>query len=286
MKRHIIGLVMVMFGSYGSYFAIGERPYTIVVTTSGENNIVDAIQKYSNLTKYDEDRWKFSQVPFVGQYIRNGIREKIRNFIKVCQNLNLVNTIFQNGQQLIQAVPANWKIAAICRAFDSLESQGDSALALLGQIGVMSSEEQGWYEAINGKPAFHGQPGHVGYLKIIEWNKGLLAVQCQAIAQNRESKEQRDLRNARNKYEANKLYWEDMRLKWKMARDVSSGAFNTAKWMANTAYNMSVDKPGVSLMSGIALLYFYNKLFVTPYPVIDTSYVLPLGKSSFPKFPK
>ena len=82
MKHHTIVLLMVILGNYGFCLAIAEMPHAIMVTTVGENNIVNAIQKYSNITEYDVNRWKLSAVPFVGQYIRNGIKEKIRNFVK------------------------------------------------------------------------------------------------------------------------------------------------------------------------------------------------------------
>jgi hypothetical protein len=170
----------------------------------------------------------------------------------VCESINLANQIFQTGGQLIQSVPANWKMNAICLALQNLELQGDCALALLAKIGTLTTEEEKWDTTLN------------GYLKIIQWNRGLLGTQCNAIAQNKANQENIDVQRARNALEANKLYWEDKRLKWKMARDVTSSVFNATKWAVQSAYTMSIEQPGISLASAAAAYYFWNKLFGLP----------------------
>ncbi len=264
MKRHTIILSMILFGSYGSYWAVVEPPYKIAVKTVGEDRIVHAIQQYSNLTTSDVNRWTFSAVPFVGQYIRNEMREKIRSFVRVCRSIVFANKWFDSGNELIRAVPANWKLNAICLALENLELQGDCALALLAKIGISTIEEQEWYDAINGKNDEFGRPVQYGYLKIIEGNKGLLGTQCQIIKQIKADEKKTELQIAHDTLAANKLYWEDKRLKWKMARDVSSGVFNATKWAVQSAYTMSIEQPGISLASAAAAYYFWNRLFGLP----------------------
>ncbi len=268
MKHYKGWILSFLLIGCGSYFTVGKAvvsTYDIKITTKGDNALVEAIQQYSNITPFDVVKWKFSWAPYLGDYMRDGVITKIRNFIKVCQSIKLASERFPHALTLINAFPGHWKPKAICLALKNLEKQAEDAATLLSQVGVRTTEEKSW----------EGQNGLIDiYLKNIQHNRAQFNATCTGIKLKKAAKidkklrdEQRLLQQQQNRAAADILYWENWRRKWKMAKDVGKNVFGGAKWMANTAYNMSVEQPGMSLLSAAALYYFYNKLFGTNYPI-------------------
>lgn len=226
------------------FFSLGaaQVPYDIQITTYGEDALVQAIQRYSNLTKADVDRWKFSWAPFVGDYIRSSMIEKISNLVKACQSLVFVHYWFQKSSDLLARLPAHWNITRVCLALKNVEKQAEYALALLSQLGTLTEEEKQWKILIN------------IYIKYIQHNKQLLG--CVQLQQTQQTKDARKLQIEKDRQEFNKLYWKSFAIKWKMAKDVSQSAFKGTQWLLQTMHQNSAP-----LLSAATLWFMYNKIF-------------------------
>lgn len=253
MKRYM-GLSVIIFLMNVVFFSVNsvQAPYDIQITTYGDDALVQAIQYYSNLTKADVDRWKYSWAPsFIRDYIRNGIAEKIRSLVTVGQSLVFVHSWFQNSNDFIQSLPANWTVTRVCLALKNLEKQAEYALALLAQIGTITDEEKQWKGLLD------------GYIKNIRYNKQLLG--CDQLKQMQQTKEARKLQIEKNRQEFNKLYWKSFYIQWKMAKDMSQSAFKGLKWIIQTVHEYST--PATTLVSAATLLFIYNKMFELPQKV-------------------
>lgn len=229
--------------------------YPLVIATSGEDRIVDAIKRHSDLTEADEKRWTFYWVPFVGSSIHDGLITKVRDFMRVCRGLEIAKSWF-NNQDVLMAWFRGHDIVEICKALDNLSKQGGYAKAVLGQVGTVG--EKNLYEKELDK-----------FIENIKINKQLMSHACNRIKQQRAAEEQQEgfkseqeVRRERNKYEANKVWWKTMALRWKMTKDVGTAAFNGAKWALEKA-----NENGVPLLSAAAVWLVYNKLFGASQPV-------------------
>lgn len=255
MNRYMKALGLVFLMSGGFFYIVAApspaRPnaaatYDIQITGYGDDALVQAIQQYSNITKADVDRWKYSWAPFLGGYVRGSIMDKIRNFVRVCNSLTFVIPKFQSGDDLMNNVnDANWTYQRICLALRNLENQGEYALALFGKFGTIGREEQQSKDAIN------------NYVKNIRHNRSILG--CSNLKEQKKDKEAKKLKEEENKLKYNKLWWQNMALRWKVAKDVGSNLFKGAKWLAQTAHEYSAP-----LLSAGAVWFAYNKLFGLP----------------------
>ncbi len=219
-----------------------QSTYDIQITAYGDDALVQAIHKYSYLTKADVDKWKYSWVPGLREYVRGSVMDKIRNFVIVCNSLYFVKNLFQTSQDLMDAAQANWTSQRICLALNDLEKQADYALALFGDLGAITFVEQQWKNEIN------------GYIKNIRINKSLL--RCPELKVAKKDKEAKKLKEEENKLKYNKLWWQNMQLRWKVAKDIGNNVFNGTKWLIQTANEYSAP-----LLSAGAVWFAYNKLF-------------------------
>jgi len=258
MNRYIqaLGLVFLMNGGF-SYIvaapsAAGQNAfatYDIQISGYGDDALVQAIQQYSNITKADVDRWKYSWAPFLGSYVRGGVMDKIRNFVIVCNSLDFIPRKFQSGDDLMGNVKdANWTYQRICLALRNLENQGEYALALFGKFGTIGQQEQQLKYAIN------------EYIKNIRHNRLILG--CSNLKEQKKDKEVKKLKEEENKLKYNKLWWQNMQLRWKVAKDVGANVFKGTKWLVQTAHEYSAP-----LLSAGAVWFAYNKLFGLPQTV-------------------
>jgi hypothetical protein len=255
MNRYIqaLGLVFLMNGGF-SYIqtapasgnvAASQATYDIRITGHGAEALVQAIHKYSYLTKADVDRWKYSWVPGLGDYVRGRIMDRIRNFVTVCNSLYFVRNEFQTSQDIMRQAPSNWTSQRICLALNDLYKQADYALALFGDLGAITFIEKQWENAIN------------GYFANIRENKKILA--CPELKVTQKDKAAKKLKEEEHKLKYNKLWWQNMHLRWKVTTDIGSNLFKGAKWLAQTAQEYSAP-----LLSAGAVLFAYNKLFGLP----------------------
>lgn len=225
--------------------------YPLVIATSGEDRIVDAIKRHSDLTEADEKRWTFSLIPYIGSTIHDGLIVKVRDFMRVCRGLELAKSWF-NNQDVLMAWFRGYEIVEVCMALDNLSQQGKYAKAVLGKVGTVG--EKNLYEKELDE-----------FIENIKINKQLMSHACNRIKQQRVAEEQQEghlsdvaVRRERNKFEANKLWWQTMALRWKMTKEVGTTVFNGAKWLAQAANEYSGP-----LVGGAVMWYVYDKLFGT-----------------------
>jgi hypothetical protein len=247
MKHYMTLFAVIFLVHCGSVSAAGFRDtitYPLTITTSGDDAIVNAIKQYSNLTESDENSWKFSWVPVVGSNIHDRVMDKVRNYMRVCRGLLLANSYFNDARALMGWF-ASRNVIEVCKALDNLEKQGGHALALLGQVGTMG--ERMLYENELNR-----------FVVNIKTNKNVMSHTCSAIEHEKSFRAQQDVNKARNTLEYNKAWWKTMALRWKMAKEMGTAAFNGAKWVAQT-----INENSAPLLSVGAMWFAYDKLFGT-----------------------
>jgi hypothetical protein len=246
MKHYKIILVMVFFVNYGlsvsaDAFQGDATAYTISITTIGDDTIVDAIKRYSDIAETDVARWGYSWIPLVGSNIRDGMIVKVRDFMRVCRGLFKDSTSLMSWRSL-------YDDTQVCRALNYLYKQGESARALLGRFGTQG-EKYLYNTELN---------TFIGYIKD---NKKLMAGICDQIKAKKEVKSQKQVKTQRDQLEYTKLWWRTQELRWKMAKDMSTQAFKGVKWIAQT-----VNENSTPLLSAAAAWYFWDKLMGTRRP--------------------
>lgn len=247
MKNYMkaLGFIFLIGGEFLYGIQASEATYDIKITSYGDDALVQAIHNYSYLTKADVDKWKFSWAPVVGEYIRGNMMDKVRRFVTVCNSIYFAKYWFQSSQDLMSRAPGNWTSQRICLALNDLEKQGDYALALLGDLGAIGSYEQQWEKAIE------------IYIKNIKYNQSILG--CSGLKVEQKKKAAKKLEEEENKLKYNKLWWQNMQLRWKVAKDVGKNVFAGTKWLVQTANEYSAP-----LLSAGAVWFAYNKLFGLP----------------------
>lgn len=243
--KHYITLLVTVFMLYTNAFGDISKPfYSIEVKTTGPDAIVNAIKEYSDVTKADEDSWKYSWVPGLAAFSRWRVRSKIEEYLKVCRGIFKHNA-GETFKRWKNAYSLN--LAPLCNALDNLDQQGEIALALLGQIKVNRTAEYSLYKELE---------------NFIEINQKLkVHFNCFAVKRQQESNEKKELKKAKVQLKTNKLWWETWALRWGIAKSVGSTAFQGAKWLAQT-----INENSVPLFSAAAAWYFYDKLFGTRRP--------------------
>jgi hypothetical protein len=255
--KHYITLLATIFIMSGALYtnAFGDQKpfYAITVLTSGDDALVDAIKQYSDLTKADENSWKYSWVPGLAAFTRWRVMSKIEEYLKVCRGI-MAKTI-----KFHMYTPAQK-----CNAFDNLEQQGVIAQALLGQIGANRVTNSDLYQEL-GK-----------FINIHREAKRRL--DCSAVKQEQESNEEKELKRIKAQAKIDKIKWKARALKWEWAKSVGSTAFQGAKWIAQT-----INENSAPLISAAAAWYVYDKLFGTRRPATTpTWYETFLGTSAAP----
>jgi hypothetical protein len=223
--------------------------YPIIITTSGDNAIVNGIKQRSDITQADESRWGFSWIPIVGSSISSGMIAKVRNFMRVCRGSVLAKGWF-NSTDVLMTHFVGRKPIAVCNALNNLDQQGEYALALLGRFGT--TVEQGLYS-----------DELLQFIKNIQVNRQLMSNMCGSIAQQKIYEEQQKLQQEHNKLEYNKNWWKMNQLRWQMAKDMGTTAFNSAKWLAQAANEYKG-----TLASGAIMLFVYDRLFGISRPPV------------------
>jgi len=249
MKRYIAVLAVIFVVNSGLYLSAdafqGDTTfYTIVITSSGDDSIVNAIKQFSDITKADENRWGFSWVPVVGSTIRDGMITKVREFLRVCRGLSLASGGFNHSNVFL----STHKLVEVCRALSNLDDQGRSAQALLGKFA--NGAERNLYG-----------PELTKFIMNIRKNKDLIKPLCDQIKQTKVTKSEKQLQTQRNLLEVNKLWWQTNQLRWKMAKDMSTQAYKGVKWLAQT-----VNENSAPLLSAAAMWFVYDRMFGTRRP--------------------
>lgn len=175
MKRYI-NLIMINIVLCIGFCIVGAE-VRIVPTTVGDNSIVNAIKKHSNITQAYVNRWKPFGLWIVGPSLRSGVMDTINGYIRVCKSLDFARIEFEDEKSLIQSVPVNWTIGAMCAALKNLKDQGMYALALIAQIDDGTEVIKEMTNLIT------------SYVSIIDHNKNLLKERCDALIKKREEKQ-------------------------------------------------------------------------------------------------
>jgi hypothetical protein len=179
--KHYTSLIAVNIVLYAGFCMAGAE-IKIVPTTVGDNSIVNAIKKHSNITQAYVNRWKPFDVWIVGPSLRSGVMNVINDYIRVCKSFDLARIEFEDEKALMQSMPINWTIGALCAALKNLKDQGMYALALVAQI----DDGSGMYKKYSYKIL---NDTITSYITIIDHNKNLLKESCDALIKKREEKQ-------------------------------------------------------------------------------------------------
>ena len=247
MNRYIpiVGIIFLASAVLSTITASQQKTYRIAVAGTGKEALVDAIKRYSDITKKDVNKWKYSWVPGLGGYVRSGIIDKISKFIAVCEDMPIAKNKFSTSEDLWSQVPVNWNINRVCLALKNLEQQGDYALSLFGSIEVSGTTEEKWFDSIQ------------EYIKNIRHNRSMLG--CSQLKESKQEKEDRQQNSELQKLLFNTVWWKNVQLKWKIAKEVGQNVFAGTKWLVQTANEYSAP-----VLSAGAVVFAYHKLFGLP----------------------